>query len=53
MTKDEAQEFVNEVEKRVMMYVQKEGNFNRMDELDEALENLDHSIMKVMEIITE
>ncbi len=52
MNKDEAQEFVNEVEKRVMMFVQKDGNFDCMDELDEALEELDRAIMRVMEIIT-
>ena len=53
MTKEQAQEFVNELERQMAVFVEQSDNVNELDELDEALKDFDSSLMRIMEIISE
>ena len=53
MTKDQAQVFVNKMERELMAFVEQTDNPDRLDELDEALTQFDASMMKIMDIISE
>ena len=53
MTKEQAQVFVNKLERELMVFVEQSENTDRLDELDEALKDFDSSMMRIMEIISE
>lgn len=53
MNKEQSQAFVNKLEREMMLYVEKTDNFDRLDELDQALTEFDRALMKIMVIITE
>lgn len=53
MTKEQAQIFVNKLERELMSYVEQTDCTDRLDELDEALTQFDSAMMRIMEIISE
>ena len=52
MTREQAQAFVNQIEREVMVCVEQSDVLD-MDDLDEALIELDQAMMKIMDIIAE
>ena len=53
MNKKQAQEFVNEIELQLLSYVKKYDDIDRMDELEECLEEFDHVLMRIINLLEE
>jgi hypothetical protein len=53
MTKEQAQIFVNEVERQIMDYACENNHLDNIEDLEEALNEFDKSMMRIMELISE
>ena len=53
MTREQAQVFVNKLERELISYVEGSDKIVNLDELDEALAEFDSAMMKIMGIIAE
>ena len=53
MNKETAQIFVNEVERQIMDYARENNHLDKIVDLEEALDEFDKSMMRIMELISE
>jgi cell division septum initiation protein DivIVA len=53
MTKEQAQIFVNDVERQIMDYARENNHLDKIEDLEEALNEFDKSMMRIMELISE